>query len=97
MHLTFGQEASRERVPNVRCATLATFNVENLFVRARALNLASWAESKNSLEQYVALSQLIEQPAYTNEIKAKMIELLAALGIDKRNDSRFVLLRENRG
>ncbi len=76
---------------------LATFNVENLFVRARALNLDTWTEGKKILEEYVALSELIEQPAYTNEIKAKMIGLLAALGIDKKNESRFVLLRENRG
>jgi len=61
------------------------------------MNLDSWTDGKKILEQYVALSQLIEQPAYTNEIKAKMIELMKPLGIDKRNDSRFVLLRENRG
>lgn len=76
---------------------LATYNVENLFVRARALNLEGWAEGKKILEQFVALVELIEQPVYTNEIKARMIELMAALGIDKRNDARFVLLRENRG
>lgn len=76
---------------------LATYNVENLFVRARALNLDGWAEGKRILELYVALVELIEQPAYTNEIKARMVEVMAALGIDKRNDGRFVLLRENRG
>ena len=76
---------------------LATYNVENLFVRARALNLEGWTEGKKILEQYVALTQLLEDPVYTNEIKVQIVELLKALGIDKRNDSRFVLLRENRG
>lgn len=76
---------------------LATFNVENLFVRARALNLEGWTEGKRILEHYVALSELIEQPVYSSESKARMVELMKALGIDKRNDSRFVLLRENRG
>lgn len=76
---------------------LATYNIENLFVRARALNLDTWTEGKKVLEEYVALNELIEQPVYTNEIKTQMIALLKALGIDKKNDSRFVLLRENRG
>lgn len=76
---------------------IATYNVENLFVRARALNMDTWAEGKKILEQYVALSELIEAPAYTNDIKARMIELMKALGIDKRNDGHFVVLRENRG
>jgi endonuclease/exonuclease/phosphatase family metal-dependent hydrolase len=76
---------------------LASYNVENLFVRARALNLDGWSEGKKILEQYVALSELIEEPAYTDEIKAHMVELMKALGIDKKNDSKFVLLRENRG
>ncbi len=76
---------------------LATFNVENLFVRARALNLEGWTEGKKILENYVALTELIEQPVYSSEMKTRMVELLKALGIDKRNDSRFVLLRENRG
>jgi endonuclease/exonuclease/phosphatase family metal-dependent hydrolase len=76
---------------------LATYNVENLFVRARALNLATWAEGKQVLEQYVALSELLEQAVYTNDVKTRMIALMRNLGIDKRNDGRFVLLRENRG
>ena len=76
---------------------LATYNVENLFVRARALNLDSWAEGKQILEHYVELNELFEEPAYTNEIKARMLALLKALGVDKRNDSKYVVLRENRG
>ena len=76
---------------------LATYNVENLFVRARALNLDTWTEGKKVLEEFVALNELIEEPAYTNEIKAKMVALMKSLGISKKNDSRFVQLRENRG
>ena len=76
---------------------IATFNVENLFVRARALNLEGWSQSKVILERFVALSELIEEPAYTPPIQARMVELLKELGIDKKNDSRFVSLRENRG
>jgi len=76
---------------------LASYNVENLFVRARALNMDTWAEGKQILEQYVALNELFEEPAYTNEIKAKILSSLKALSIDKKNDSKYVWLRENRG
>ena len=76
---------------------IATYNVENLFVRARALNLDTWAEGKKILEHYVELNELFEEPAYTNEIKARIVGLLKALSIDKKNDSKYVWLRENRG
>lgn len=76
---------------------LATYNVENLFVRARALNLGTWSESKKILEEYVALSELIEESVYTNDIKTRMIGFMRALGIEKQNEGRFVHLRENRG
>lgn len=76
---------------------LATYNVENLFVRARALNLDTWTEGKAILEQHNALNNLLEEKVYTSEIKARIIQHLKLLGVDKRNDARFVQLRENRG
>ena len=76
---------------------LATYNVENLFVRARALNLDTWSEGKQILEHYVELNELFEEAVYTNEIKARIVALLKAFGIDKRNDGKYVILRENRG
>ena len=76
---------------------LATFNVENLFARARALNLADPKESRPILEKYSELNQLFEEPVYTEEMKARILALLGELGIGKTNDSRYVILRENRG
>jgi endonuclease/exonuclease/phosphatase family metal-dependent hydrolase len=76
---------------------LATYNVENLFARARALNLADPAESRPILEKYAELNQMFEEPVYTEDMKARMLALLGELGIGKTNDSRYVILRENRG
>jgi Endonuclease/Exonuclease/phosphatase family len=76
---------------------LASYNVENLFSRARALNLDSWSESRGILEMYAELNNLFEEAVYTDEIKARMLVILKALGIDKKNDSKYVILRESRG
>jgi hypothetical protein len=76
---------------------LACYNVENLFTRARALNLDTVAESKPILERYSELNRLFDAEVYDDEIKARILSGLKALGIDKQNDGKFVLLRENRG
>jgi endonuclease/exonuclease/phosphatase family metal-dependent hydrolase len=76
---------------------LACYNVENLFSRARALNLDSWAEGRKILEKYAELNALFEEATYTDEIKARILDGLKLLGIDKKNDAKFAILRENRG
>lgn len=76
---------------------LASYNVENLFARARALNLADPELARPILEKFSELNQLFEEPVYTEEIKARILTLLGDLGISKTNDSRYVVLRENRG
>ncbi len=75
---------------------LATYNVENLFERARALNLETWADGRPILEKYAELNRMFEEPVYTDEMKQRMLALLAELGLGKTNESRFVILRENR-
>ena len=47
---------------------IASYNVENLFTRARALNLDSWAEGKHILEMYAELNNLFEEDVYTDAI-----------------------------
>ena len=76
---------------------LASYNVENLFSRARALNLDTWADGKKILEMYAELNNLFEEAVYTDEMKSRMLAILKALGIDKKNDSKYVVLRESRG
>ena len=76
---------------------IATYNVENLFRRARALNLDTWAEGKPILEKFAELNELFEDPSYTPAMKERMLVLLKELGLEKVNESQFVILRENRG
>ena len=76
---------------------LASYNVENLFSRARALNLDTWAEGRPVLELYSEMNTLLEQAVYSDETKVRLLAIMTRLGIDKKNDSRFVILRENRG
>jgi len=76
---------------------IASYNVENLFTRARALNLDTWAEGRPILERYAELNTLFEEAVYTDQIKARILDGLKFLGIDKKNDGKFVILRENRG
>lgn len=76
---------------------IASYNVENLFSRAKALNLDSWADGRKILEMYAELNQLFEEAEYSSATKTRMLAILAALGIDKKNDSKFVVLRESRG
>lgn len=76
---------------------LAVYNVENLFDRPRAMNLATWADGKLILQRFAALSELLGEVNYTAARKAKMAKLMIALGLEKRDDTRFVILRRNKG
>ena len=76
---------------------IATYNVENLFTRARALNLDTWSEGRGILEAYAEVNALFEEAIYTDEIKARLLALLKKLGLEKKNDTKFAALRENRG
>lgn len=76
---------------------LATYNVENLFTRARALNLDTWAEGRPILEKFAELNALFEEQVYTPELKARMLVLLRGFGLDKVNEGHFAILRVNRG
>lgn len=76
---------------------LASYNVENLFDRAKALNLDTWAEGKPILEDFAKLSQLLGELNYTAARKASMVELMVRLGLSESDTGPFVILRRNRG
>jgi endonuclease/exonuclease/phosphatase family metal-dependent hydrolase len=76
---------------------LAVYNVENLFDRAKVMNLESWSEGRAVLEQFAALNTLLGEITYSASDKRRMVDLLVALGLEKTDQSRFVLLRRNRG
>ncbi len=59
---------------------IASFNVENFFDRAKALNTESWAEGKPILAAHAELNALIEDPVYSDQAKSRMVALLDVLG-----------------
>jgi endonuclease/exonuclease/phosphatase family metal-dependent hydrolase len=76
---------------------IATFNIENLFSRARAMNLDSLSEGKPILSDYNLLTNLLLKTDYTPADKSNILELLDRLDLLKDDDSKYVLLRRNRG
>ena len=78
---------------------LATFNVENMFDRARAMNLDTWAEGKPILEDFSRLNELIQEPVYTDAIKSELLEIMKRhKGLLSTNkESKYILLRDIRG
>ena len=76
---------------------IAPFNVENLFMRAKALNQDTWAEGKPVLEAHARLNKLFEEKKYTAAIKKKILEEMKFLGILRSDESEFVILRRTRG
>jgi len=76
---------------------LASYNVENLFRRAKVLNMEGWNAGKPILEKFTELNELFEEAVYTPEMKARMLSSLKELGLEKVNESPYVVLRVNRG
>src|SRR5438477_12895987 len=77
---------------------LASFNLENLFDRAKALNLDTFAAGKVILDKFSRLNSLFEKQKYSASDKQTILKGLGDLGV-LRDDSAgdFVLLRQNRG
>lgn len=76
---------------------LASYNVENLFDRARAMNLKSISEGKPILQRFAELSGLFAQASYSAADKKRMAKLLVELDLEKSDIGDFVILRRNRG
>ena len=60
---------------------IASFNVENLFMRAKALNAGSWEAGKPILKAYKEVNELFNLDVYTAATKAKITALLIELDI----------------
>lgn len=75
---------------------IAAFNVENLFDRARAFNLADAASGQAILDAVTELNRLFAAPDYTEPIRARIRELVIELGLDTSDTGEFALLRQIR-
>jgi endonuclease/exonuclease/phosphatase family metal-dependent hydrolase len=77
---------------------IASYNVENLFQRARVLNQDSREVSRAVLKMHADLNHILSKPQYSKTDKDRIVELMERLGIDKADDGgRFAILRQNRG
>jgi endonuclease/exonuclease/phosphatase family metal-dependent hydrolase len=76
---------------------IATFNVENLFSRVRVMNFDDLSEGKPILTEYSRLNRLLSEPTYIAAKKTAMLESLDRLGLTESDESKYVLLRQNRG
>lgn len=76
---------------------LAAYNVENLFDRAKVMNLETWSEGRPVLERFTALQSLLGETTYSASQKQRMAELMIELGLEKSDQGPFVILRRNRG
>ena len=76
---------------------IASYNVENLFERAAAMNLDSWADGRDILNDYAKFNGLLGKPAYSATDKKAMLDVLKKHKMEKSGESEFFLLRENRG
>jgi len=76
---------------------IASYNVENLFERPRAMNLATWDDGKPILEQHARINELLNQPKYSAADKAEILDLLTKLGLNGSDEGGpFVRLRQVR-
>ena len=87
---------------------IASFNVENLFSRAKVLNKNEWADQpdpnsdhwsagRKALDIYSKLNAILAQPVYSAQDKADIVDLMTRLGLTKDDESDLVILRRNRG
>jgi endonuclease/exonuclease/phosphatase family metal-dependent hydrolase len=77
---------------------LASYNVENLFQRASAMNTDRVEEGSAALNLYHEMNLILGKETYSPTNKARIVEIMDELGILKRDDAgEWVVLRQNRG
>ena len=76
---------------------LASYNIENLFDRPAAMNMDTWADGADTLKNFAALNDILGKTTYSKADKTHIIDLMKKLGIDKKDEGKFVILRQNHG
>jgi endonuclease/exonuclease/phosphatase family metal-dependent hydrolase len=76
---------------------LATFNLENMFDRAIALNGQDWNAGKPALGAQKELNTLFEKPSYSSADKKRMLKLMTENGLLKTDEGPLLTLRKIRG
>lgn len=75
---------------------IASYNVENLFDRAKAFNDET-PEAQQAVKLEAELNALFEKTNYTEIRKKRMLEIMKELGILRSDEGPYVILRKIRG
>jgi endonuclease/exonuclease/phosphatase family metal-dependent hydrolase len=76
---------------------VASFNVENLFERAKALNLPDRGKARPVLERHASLNALLDKDPYSANDKIAILKELDAAGLKKSDEGgKFFRLRQVR-
>jgi hypothetical protein len=65
---------------------IASFNVENLFARARALNLPTRSAGRKVPERHPRINTLFNRSIYTKPVKVEILRLINELGLPAWDD-----------
>jgi hypothetical protein len=77
---------------------IATFNVENLFERPRAMNLPSWREGQPALDAAAECNALFSRRVYSSVDRRKILHRLRKFGLlGARSNNPFLTRRTIRG
>lgn len=77
---------------------LASFNVENLFERAKLFGDGAGQPGHEAvLDAFGEFNKIVARPLYSPLDKARLLELAGILGVLEADDAQFVTLRANRG
>lgn len=76
---------------------IASYNVENLFERPKAMRLSTWEEGRPILEQHARINELVNQAQYSAADKVEILDLLTKLGLNGSDEGgQFARLRQIR-
>jgi endonuclease/exonuclease/phosphatase family metal-dependent hydrolase len=75
---------------------IASYNVENMFLRPKAFDQATGKGNREVLEAYSNLTELLEKRSYAKDRK-QILKLLGKLGLRKSDSSEYAELRRPRG
>jgi endonuclease/exonuclease/phosphatase family metal-dependent hydrolase len=76
---------------------IASFNVENLFNRAKAFNEENDGEAQRVIEAVAELNGLFEKEVYSDADKEQMLRLVDELEFNRYNEGPLALIRKIRG
>jgi endonuclease/exonuclease/phosphatase family metal-dependent hydrolase len=77
---------------------LATFNVENMFERVAIMNLQTWDQGKEVLQDFSRLTELTQKQQYTADDKNEILLLMEKNeGLLTSGESTYIRLNEIRG